>query len=165
MSSQFKVIHLKNILKTAVLIAIPLAVGSLAALITRNSMMFYGALQKPPLSPPGLLFPIIWSLLYILIGVASCLIVRRGTQKPFIRDALYFYAASLAVNFLWPIVFFRFQNLFAAFWVLLLLWLVTGIATAKFYRISHAAGYLMLPYWLWISFAGYLNLAVWLLNR
>lgn len=165
MSSHFKVIHLKKILKTVILIAIPLAVGGLAALLTQNSRTFYSALQKPPLSPPGFLFPIIWSVLYLLIGIASCLIVQRGTARPYVRDALCFYAASLAVNFFWPIVFFRFQSLFAAFWVLLLLWLVTGIATAKFYRISHAAGYLMLPYWLWITFAGYLNLAVWLLNR
>ena len=165
MSNHFKVINLKKILKIVLAVAIPLAVGGLSALLTKNSMIFYAALQKPPLAPPGFLFPIIWTILFILIGLASYLVARRGTNKPYVRDALYFYAASLAINFLWPIVFFRFQAPFAAFWVLLLLWLITGIAVAKFYRISHAAGYLMLPYWLWITFAGYLNLAVWLLNR
>ncbi|MBE7022049.1 MAG: tryptophan-rich sensory protein [Ruminococcaceae bacterium] len=165
MNSSFKVINLRTILKVIAAIFLPLAIGGLAAFLTPNSSEFYAALQKPPLAPPGRAFPFIWTGLYILIGIASYLIYKRDFSKPFVRDALYFYAISLLLNFLWPLVFFRFKLLFGAFWVLLLLWLFTGIATAKFYRISHKAGLLMLPYWLWITFAGYLNLAVWLLNR
>jgi len=161
----FRVINAKNIFRLVIAVLIPLAVGGLAAFFTQNSREFYSALQKPPLAPPGYIFPIIWTILYILIGIASYLIFRNGYSKPHVRDALNYYGISLLLSFVWPIVFFRFNLPFAAFWVLLLLWLITGIATAKFYRIDHTAGFLMLPYWLWITFAGYLNLAFWLLNR
>ena len=165
MGSTFKVLNVRNLIRLVVIVLIPLAVGGLAGFLTQNSREFYAALQKPPLSPPGYLFPVIWTVLYILIGIASYLVYKQGVSKPYVRDALTFYAISLLLSFIWPLVFFRFQFLFGAFWVLLLLWLFTGITVAKFYRICHIAGLLMLPYWLWITFAGYLNLAVWLLNR
>ncbi len=161
----FRVINLRNILRLVVSILIPLAVGGLSALLTPNSREFYAALKKPPLAPPGFLFPIIWAVLFVLIGIASYLILRRGLEKDYVQDALKYYAISLLLAFIWPLVFFRLGMLFGSFWVLLLLWLFTGILAAKFYRISHSAGILILPYWLWITFAGYLNLAVWLLNR
>lgn len=165
MSSTFKVINAKSLFRLIVAIIIPLAVGGLSALLTPGTKEFYSALQKPPLSPPGILFPFIWTVLYLLIGIASYLIAKRGIEKDYIRDALLFYAASLLFSFIWPLVFFRFKLLFGAFWILLLLWLTAGITAAKFYRINHTAGFLILPFWLWITFAGYLNLAVWLLNR
>lgn len=165
MGNTFKVINIRQLLRLALFIAIPLAVGGLAGLLTQNSREFYAALQKPFLSPPGFLFPVIWTVLYILIGIASYLIYKKGIENDYVRDALKFYAISLLLSFIWPLVFFRFEMLLTAFWVLLLLWLFAGIAVAKFYRICHVAGLLMLPYWLWITFAGYLNLAIWLLNR
>ena len=165
MGSTFKVINLKEILKAIGIILLPLLVGALAGFLTQNSRTYYAALEKPPLSPPGAVFPWIWTVLYLLIGIASYLIYRKGIEKDYVRDALKSYGISLALSFIWPLVFFRLQMPFAAFWVLLLLWLFTGICAAKFYRISHVAGLLILPYWLWITFAGYLNLAVWLLNR
>lgn len=165
MGNSFHVINAKELLRLTAFVLLPLAVGGLAAFLTRNSFSVYAALEKPPLSPPGYLFPIVWTILYILMGIASYLVYRKGPQKPYVQDALRFYLVSLVLNFLWPIVYFRFGMLFAAFWVLLLLWLVVGITTAKFYRISRPAGLLMLPYWLWVTFAGYLNLATWLLNR
>ncbi len=161
----FRVINLRNVLKLIGFVLLPLAVGGLAGFLTRNSREYYAALEKPPLSPPGAVFPWVWTILYILIGIASYLIYRKGFEKDYVRDALKNYAISLSLSFIWPLVFFWLKLPFAAFWVLLLLWLFTGIAAAKFYRISHPAGLLMLPYWLWITFAGYLNLAIWLLNR
>ncbi len=165
MGNFIKVISVKQILRLVTAVLIPLAVGGLAAFFTSDSTTFYAALQKPPLSPPGYIFPIIWTILYILIGIASSLIYKQGPEKDYVRDALKYYAFSLILSFVWPLVFFRYHLLLSAFWVLLLLWLFTGIAAAKFYRIRHLAGWLMVPYWLWITFAGYLNLAVWLLNR
>ena len=165
MGSTFKVINLKKILKAIGIIILPLLVGALAGFLTQNSRTYYAALEKPPLSPPGAVFPWVWAVLYLLIGIASYLIYRKGIEKDYVQDALKSYGISLALSFIWPLVFFRLQMPFAAFWVLLLLWLFTGICAAKFYRISHVAGLLILPYWLWITFAGYLNLAVWLLNR
>ncbi len=165
MNPSFRVIQLKNLLRLAVAIALPLAIGGLSALLTANSRSYYAALAKPPLSPPGAVFPIIWTILYILMGIASYIIFQQGFEKENVRDALYYYAASLVVNFIWPLVFFRYQMPFLAFWVLLLYWLLVGITAAKFYRINHTAGLLMLPLWLWVTFAGYLNLSIWLLNR
>ncbi len=165
MGQTFRVINLRQLLKMLGIILLPLAVGGLAAFFTQNSREFYASLEKPPFSPPGAVFPVVWTVLYLLIGIASYLIYRKGFEKDYVRDALKSYGISLALSFIWPLVFFRLELPFAAFWVLLLLWLFTGIATAKFYRISHPAGLFMLPYWLWITFAGYLNLAVWLLNR
>ncbi|MGN1059536.1 MAG: TspO/MBR family protein [Clostridia bacterium] len=165
MGNTFRVINAKGLIRLIIAVLLPLALGGLAAFFSQNSRELYAALQKPPLAPPGRLFPLVWTVLYILIGIASYLIFKRGFTKAYIRDALNFYAVSLVLSFIWPLVFFRLNLPFAAFWVLLLLWLITGIATAKFYRISHTAGFLMLPYWLWITFAGYLNLAIWLLNR
>ncbi len=165
MGNHFKVIHIKQIIQFVIAVAIPLLVGGLAGFLTQNSRMFYATLQKPPLAPPGFVFPIIWTVLYILIGIASYLVYKKSSGRDIDREALYGYAASLFLSFVWPLVFFRFEALFGAFLVLLLLWLITGITNAKFYRISHVAGLLFLPYWLWITFAGYLNLATWLLNR
>ncbi|MBR7164276.1 MAG: tryptophan-rich sensory protein [Clostridia bacterium] len=165
MGNTFKVINLRNLLRLGILILIPLGVGFFAGFLTQNSREFYAALQKPFLAPPGFLFPIIWTVLYILIGIASYLVYKQGIGKDYVRDALKYYAVSLLLSFIWPITFFRFNLLFGSFWVLLLLWLFTGIAATKFYRINHTAGLLLLPYWLWITFAGYLNLATWLLNR
>lgn len=165
MNGTFKVINLRTILRIAICIALPLVIGALSGFLTQNSSVVYASLVKPPLSPPGSIFPYVWTVLYILIGIASYLVYKNGFSKDYVRDALYFYAISLALSFLWPLVFFRYNQIFGAFWVLLLLWLFTGIATAKFYRIDHRAGILMLPYWLWITYAGYLNLGIWLLNR
>ncbi len=165
MAGTFKVFRLKNILTLILFIAVPLLIGGLSSFLTPNTSAFYEALKKPPLSPPGAVFPIVWTILYILMGIASYLVYQKGPSLPHVRDALYFYAATLILNFLWPLVFFRFEMIFSAFWVLLILWLTVGITTAKFYRISHAAGLLMLPYFLWITYAGYLNLGFWLLNR
>lgn len=162
---KIRVIHLKSVVQFFIAIAIPLLVGGLAGFLTQNSRAFYAALQKPPLAPPGFIFPIVWTILYTLIGIASYLVFRRNNGQSIYREALYGYAASLLLSFIWPLVFFRLQALFGAFWVLLLLWLITGITNTKFYRISHVAGLLFLPYWLWITYAGYLNLATWLLNR
>lgn len=165
MKCMFKVFSLKKIIRLVVAVAIPLLVGITASLLSGSFRQVYMALVKPPLAPPPVVFPIVWTLLYILMGIASFIIYERGLVKDYVQEALKFYGIQLILNFLWPIIFFRFQMLFAALWLLLLLWIIVGITTAKFYRISHAAGIIMLPYWLWLSFAVYLNLGIWLLNR
>jgi len=165
MNISFQTIRLKNLLTAVVFIAIPLLIGGLSSFLTADTQMYYAALTKPPLSPPPVIFPIVWTILYILMGIASYLVYRRGISKANVRDALLFYTLSLVLNFIWPLVFFRYKMLFLAFWVLVFYWLITGITAAKFYRIKHTAGILLLPLWLWITYAGYLNLATWLLNR
>lgn len=142
-------------------IAIPLAVGSLSALLTQNSMEIFEAADKPALAPPGWLFPVVWTILYILMGIASYLVLT--SEKP--NDtALTLYAVQLAFNFFWPIIFFNLGLYLPAFIWLVLLWLLILRTTILFYQISKPAGYLMLPYLLWVTFAGYLNLSIYLLR-
>lgn len=142
-------------------IAVPLAVGILSALLTRNSMQTFDSINKPGLAPPGWLFPVVWAILYILMGIASYLVVI--SRKPN-GSALITYGLQLIFNFFWSIIFFnRSLYLFAFIW-LVILWLLILKTTIQFYRISEPAGYLMIPYLLWVAFAGYLNFTIYLLN-
>lgn len=147
--------------KLIICLAIPLAVGGISTLMTRNSMETFELINKPALSPPGWLFPVVWTLLYILMGIASYLVLTSGKQN---STALIIYGIQLIFNFLWSIIFFNFRLYFFAFIWLILLWLLILKTTVLFYRISKYAGYLMLPYLLWVTFAGYLNYTISLLN-
>lgn len=146
-------------------ILLPLFVGGLAALFTMNSMQQFQSLEKPPLSPPAILFPIVWTLLYVLMGIASYLIFKAdasGTDK---EKALRTYGVSLIFNFLWPIFFFRYElYLFSFLWILLL-WGIILITILLYNQINKTAAHLMIPYLLWVTFAAYLNLGIYLLNR
>lgn len=143
-------------------IAIPLAVGVLSALLTRGGMQTFAELEKPALSPPGWLFPVVWTILYVLMGIASYLVV---TSKKPNGAALITYGLQLVFNFFWSIIFFNMQAyLFAFFW-LVILWFLILKTTVKFFKIDETAGILMIPYLLWVTFAGYLNLSIYLLNR
>ena len=155
-----------NIKKEELIISIliPLAVGSISALLTRNSMMTFADLNKPPLSPPGWLFPVVWFILYVLMGIASYLIYRQGTEKLEVRHALLVYAVQLLFNFFWSIIFFNLEWYLFAFLWLVALWLLILITIFRFAKLSAPAAYLMIPYLLWVTFAGYLNFGIYLLN-
>lgn len=142
-------------------IAIPLAVGSLSALLSQRGMAAYAMMNKSALSPPGWVFPVVWTILYVLMGIASYLVLTSG--KPY-DAALTVYAIQLFFNFFWSILFFRLGLCVTAFIWLVLLWFLILGTTVLFYRIVKAAGYLMIPYLLWVAFAGYLNLSICLLN-
>lgn len=146
-------------------IALPLIVGGVAGLLTRNSMQDFAVLNQPPLSPPGWLFPVVWTVLYILMGISSYLIATSDANEAVIADALTVYYIQLAVNFLWSFFFFTFQwYLFSLIW-LILLWVLIIMMIKIFADISKPAAYLNIPYLLWVTFAAYLNAGVWLLNR
>ncbi|WP_434309312.1 TspO/MBR family protein [Hominifimenecus sp. rT4P-3] len=142
-------------------LAIPLAVGSLSSLLTQNSMETFASINKPALAPPGWLFPMVWTILYILMGVASYLVLTSGKPSD---TALTVYGIQLVFNFFWSIIFFNLELYLFAFIWLVLLWLLILLTTILFYQISKPAGYLMIPYLLWVTFAGYLNLSIYLLN-
>ena len=142
-------------------LAIPLAVGSLSSLLTRNSMETFQAITKPDLAPPGWLFPVVWTILYILMGIASYLVLTSGKPND---KALATYGIQLVFNFFWSIIFFNLELYLFAFIWLVLLWLLILKTTLLFYQISKPAGYLMIPYLLWVAFAGYLNFSIYLLN-
>ena len=144
-------------------LGIPLAVGGLAALLS-GGMGNFETMNKPPLSPPGWVFPVVWTILYLLMGYSSYRIYTSKAPSHKIRSALKLYIAQLAVNFLWPIVFFGFSQYLAAFFVLLALWLLIFWTIQRFTKIDTKAGDLLLPYLIWVTFAGYLNLGIYLLN-
>ncbi len=144
---------------------IPLAVGGLSAIITKDSMQVFSSLNKPPLAPPGWLFPVAWTILYILMGIASYLVINSNADSNEITKALKLYFLQLAVNFFWPIFFFKFNLYLFSFLWLVLLWVLIICTMVSFYKISKPAGYLLIPYLIWVTFAGYLNLSIYILNK
>ena len=149
--------------KLLLCLAIPLAVGGLATLLS-GGMDSYQVMNQPPLSPPGWIFPVVWTVLYLLMGYASYRIAESDAPKVDRRKALTFYGIQLFLNFLWPIVFFGLQWYFAAFGLLLALWVFIYLTMHFFEQIDETAENLLIPYLLWVTFAGYLNLGVALLN-
>ncbi len=149
----------------AIAIAIPLAVGTLSALLTRGSMGIYGEITSPPLAPPGWLFPIVWTLLYVLMGVSSAIVyLERNKDIVGAVLGLRYYAISLIFNFAWSIIFFNLRRFFLAFiWLLFLIYFIVK-TVLQYRKASPLAAYLQIPYILWVIFAGYLNLAIWYLN-
>ena len=153
----------KNWKKRLVCWAIPLAVGGLATLLS-GGMGNYQVMNQPPLSPPGWIFPLVWTALYILMGEASYRIFTSDADKPQKRKALIAYGAQLFLNFLWPLFFFGGQMYLTSFIILVLLWVAVFITLRWFSEIDESAGDLLIPYLLWVTFAGYLNFGVFLLN-
>lgn len=149
--------------KLIICLAIPLAVGGLAALLS-GGMGDFQSVNQPPLSPPGWVFPVVWTILYLLMGYASYRVLVSGAESHQIRKALTLYGAQLALNFLWPIIFFGFDLYLVAFLILIALWVLIFLTIRAFSKIDERAGDLLLPYLLWVTFAGYLNLGVFLLN-
>lgn len=145
-------------------LAIPLAVGGLSALITKDSMIMFDYVKKPPLAPPDWLFPVAWTILYILMGLAAYYVHTSHKPKKQIDSALLFYGIQLFFNFFWSIFFFNLEKYLFSFIWLVAMWVLILITTVKFFGIEKKSGYLMLPYILWTTFAAYLNLGVYMLN-
>ena len=154
----------KKIKPYAISIAISLGTGALAAFFTRGNMNVYSSINKPPLAPPGVLFPIVWTVLYVLMGISSAIVYGEREVKK-IGTALDLYRIQLAVNFLWSIIFFNVRAFFFAFLWLVLLWVLVYMMIKEFEKISSLAAKLQIPYLLWITFAMYLNYMVYFLNR
>lgn len=144
-------------------LAVPLGVGVLSGALTAGARDVYAALQKPPLSPPGWLFPVVWTILYLLMGISAYRVWVSASPER--RKALRVYAVQLLLNAVWPVVFFNLGAYPAAFFWLLLLLAAVAVMVRRFARVDAAAARLQIPYLLWLIFAGYLNLAVWLLSR
>lgn len=162
----------------AISIALPLASGGLSALLTRGSFDRYQQLPLPPLAPPPLVFPIVWTILFLLMGTSCWLAWERSvcpkahicgsgesSVSAKLRAASFWllpYALQLTANFIWPLLFFRTGWLGAAFFWLLLLLLLVILTALRLSAVSRTAALLQIPYLLWLLFAGYLNLSVWL---
>jgi len=153
----------KNIKTRLIAWAIPLAVGGLAALLS-GGMGSYKVINQPPLSPPAWVFPLVWTVLYLLMGEASWRVYTSDKDQAAVKKALLAYGAQLVLNFLWPLVFFGGQLYLTAFIVLIGLWVAIFITMLRFSKLDETASDLLIPYLLWVAFAGYLNLGVFLLN-
>ena len=146
-------------------IAIPLLVGGLSALLTGGAMENFGMLNKPPLSPPAWLFPVVWTILYTLMGISSYLIIVSDAEEEDKYEAIVLYGYQLGVNFLWSTFFFNFEwYLFSLVW-LILLWVLVFLMIKKFWKIDKRAAWLNVSYLVWLTFAAYLNAGIWWLNR
>ena len=144
----------------AVSVLIPLALGAAVGLLI-SGFMDYGSLRQPPLAPPAALFPIVWTLLYALMGISYGILRDKGLADP---EAGTIYYLQLAVNLLWPVFFFVLKwRLFSFIWIIALAVLVITM-TVRFYRRDKAAGLLQIPYTVWVLFASYLNLMAYILN-
>lgn len=153
---------MKQSIRTFIIfILIPLTVGVLSSIVSGGTKL-YSTISQPALSPPGYIFPIVWTILYILMGISSYIIYTSGS--PSTTDALSVYTLQLFFNFFWSILFFKFSLFFPSFvWLLLLIFLII-IMILKFYSINPIAAYLQIPYLLWCLFAAYLNLMIYILN-
>ena len=142
-------------------ILVPVIVGGIVGLIVSN-FMDYNELQQPTFAPPSILFPIVWTILYILMGVSYGIIKSKNLTDEEI-DRIYYM--QLAINALWSIFFFVFKwRLFAFIWIIILI-IAVIIMIKKFYEKNKIAGIIQIPYLLWILFASYLNLTIYFLNR
>ena len=159
-----KAINGNKIFKFIISVAIPLVVGWLSSLAAGDIEGAYEAMMKPSFAPPSWVFPVVWGILYTLMGISLYLVTKDGLNKPGVSDAIFYFAISLILNFFWTPIFFKWKLILLA-----LIWLVVMIIFAiitayKFYNINEWAGYLWIPYILWLLFALALNIAYYVLN-
>ncbi len=157
--------HVKDRTKLLASIAVCEGVGIIGGLYTSPAITtWYATLTKPLLNPPGWVFGPVWTLLYLLMGVSLFLLLRIGYFKKKIRHAVWVFMIQLGLNLLWSIIFFGWHNPAAALAELVLLWGMILTTIIVFWRISRTAAILLLPYILWVTFAGYLNYQILVLN-
>lgn len=139
-------------------LAVSLGTGLLSVLLTPNIQEDYAQLYRPPLAPPGWVFPVVWTILFVLMGIASYLVYTSGNGQS--TSALKLYLVQLLFNLGWSVLFFRWDAYLPAFLWLLILWYLVYCLIRQFGEISSLAGKLMIPYLIWLTFAAYLNLAI-----
>lgn len=140
-----------------------LTVGSLSASLSRAGLEgMYPLLIKSPLTPPDAFFPIVWTVLYVLMGLGLAQVVRKG--GPGTSRAVIAWSLQLALNFCWSLLFFGAGQFLAALLCLALMWFLIVVMMLAFHSVSRAAAWMQMPYLLWVSFAGYLNYMVWVMN-
>ncbi len=153
--------------KILVVVVTCVAVGYLSGVVTRGSIEeWYQFIEKPSFNPPNCVFQPVWTMLYIAMGIAAGLVWDKIDQKPSeVKSALAFFAIQLVLNAAWSLIFFGLRNPMIAMIEIVLLWLMIYETYIKFSRINTIAGYLFIPYLLWVGFATILNASIWWLNR
>lgn len=145
-------------------IIVPLLVGLLSGSLSRSGTAAFQTINKPPLSPPAIVFPIVWTILFILMGIALYLVYDSDVSESKKKEAYSIFILQLIVNFFWPLIFFNLGAYWFAFIWLVILWILILRTIITFKEININAAYLLIPYLLWVTFAGYLNLGIALLN-
>lgn len=141
------------------------AVGALSGFLTREGSKIYSeVIEQPPLSPPAIVFPIVWGILFLLMGISATRIYLAPVSDARAQSLLIFFV-QLAFNFFWSIIFFNFQSFGFAFLWLMVLWGLILWMILAFRKADPVAAWLQVPYFLWVTFAAYLNFGVWMLNR
>lgn len=153
---------MKKITRFILFPAAALGAGGISGFLTKDAMQAYDAVNKPALTPPAIVFPIVWTILYVLMGISMALVWEKGSLQE--RQALALWTVQLAMNFCWSLIFFNAQAYGVALLWLIVLWLVILAMIVVFYSLRPLAGLLQLPYLLWAAFAGYLNFMIWQLN-
>jgi benzodiazapine receptor len=156
----------KSVVRLLVACGISLAAGLIGSFATMGEgfNMWYSAIEKPGFTPPNWIFGPVWTILYLLMGVAAFLVWQKGVQFRRVRIALGWFLVQLILNALWTPVFFGLHQIGWAFVVIVLLWAAIVVAMCCFSRVSKTAAVLLVPYLLWVSFATVLNGAIWRLN-
>lgn len=154
-----------NIIKLVISLALPLALGFIGSIFTRSSIDdgWYASLNQPSFNPPNSVFGPVWTVLYILMGISLYMVWREvpGRKR---ENALGVFALQLLLNFLWSLFFFHFKDIEIAMLDIIALWISIVIMIWLFYRVKPLAGWLNIPYLLWVSFATALNIAYYVLN-
>jgi tryptophan-rich sensory protein len=154
-----------KIFRLVLCIALCQAAGLIGSLFTIPAIpVWYAGLQKPFFSPPNWIFSPVWTGLYTLMGISLFLIWNKRTQESKTKRALFFFLIQLGLNALWPVFFFGLRTPLAGLIGMAFLWAAIGLTMGRFFKISLWAGYLLIPYLLWVSFALVLNFSLWFLN-
>jgi benzodiazapine receptor len=156
-----------NVLRLAVACSVSLSAGLIGSLaVTREGFSsWYTAIAKPGFTPPGWVFGPVWTILYLLMGVAAFLVWRRGLGSQAVKAALIWFLVQLVLNASWTPIFFGLHRIGLALLVVVALWAAIAVTMVYFFRVSTWAGWLLVPYLLWVSFATILNASIWQLNR
>jgi benzodiazapine receptor len=156
---------LKDVSKLAVTIVASLTAGAIGSIFTMAAIpTWYATLAKPPFTPPSWIFAPVWTLLYVLMGIAAFMIWRKGLENRQVRTALIFFLIQLVLNTLWSVAFFGLESPLYGLIVILILWVAILVTIVLFFKISKVSSILMWPYLLWVSFATILNSSILLLN-
>lgn len=159
------ILGIKDIKKLIICILLPLLIGFASYLLSGNIPLVYKSLDLPIIAPPSWLFAPVWTILFILIGIASYKVWMVGLDKSGVKSALTAYIIQLVLNFAWTPIFFRFNQYGLATLEILILLVLIIYTTYKFYKADKTAGYLMIPYILWVSFASFLTYLIWMANK
>lgn len=164
------IISVKEVINFLISVLIPLIVGFSSSVITQliagiDTSTYYSQLIKPGFAPPSMVFPIVWTILYILMGISAYKIFKKGYELPKVKDAMFYYWLQLGLNFIWSILFFGFDLRLTSLITLAILIIIVITMTIKFFKIDKKAAYLNIPYILWLLYAFVLNYFIWVINK